>query len=572
TPDYMAPEQAKNSRSVDARADLYSLGCTLYYLLTGQPPFPSGGAIEKLVKHQTDQPAPLQALRPAVPTEVAEIVARLMAKRPDDRFPTAGAFADAVAPFARYPSGSAAVPVIPVVRDDRRPPASAETLSPRSTSPGSAFGPAGHAPPPLLSLTAGPPSPLPVAPSDPTPRPRTLGVAGDAIDAKTEPGGAGGENGPPAPRRRKRKKRPPAATLPAPRRAGGVWVAAGALALGLVASVVLILVLGRKPPTADPTPSGPPAPPDGAPAHRVVPAVNPDALASLAGLIPDGTGTVVVAYPAAYFRDKETPFGKGAGPTKLGQFAARFQYETELNLTQSDRAVLSLKAVNPAHYAVAAEGPYLGPKLAADLDKHPRLSARNPPAKQTWPFKVYSATPTGDRFTAYLAPPAGSARPSPVCFVLKTQDMVNRTALRLAPTARPAPDLDPVALAALNPHTTPGAPPLLTAVVTERQKLPFAAAPTLKDVGARLVVVNARMADRLDLDVTVYAASHDAARKAVEALLALVRAEYPLLSRLAGPVVQQALADAPRADGDALALRIRATPEQWSALLELILP
>jgi eukaryotic-like serine/threonine-protein kinase len=101
TPDYMAPEQAKNSSTVDHRADLYSLGCTLYFLLAGRPPFPDGNPIEKIIKHQLEAPLPLQALRPEVPTSVAEVVARLMAKSPADRFPTALAAAEALAPLAR---------------------------------------------------------------------------------------------------------------------------------------------------------------------------------------------------------------------------------------------------------------------------------------------------------------------------------------------------------------------------------------------------------------------------------------------------------------------------------------
>ena len=104
TPDYMAPEQAKNSKRVDPRADLYSLGCTFYFLLTGTVPFQGEGAIEKILAHQSQHPAPVQALRPDVPAPVAELVARLMAKRPDDRVQTASELADlALKPHASYP-------------------------------------------------------------------------------------------------------------------------------------------------------------------------------------------------------------------------------------------------------------------------------------------------------------------------------------------------------------------------------------------------------------------------------------------------------------------------------------
>ena len=67
TPDYIAPEVAHNADGRDVRSDLYSLGCTLYYLLTGRVPFPGGTWTEKLLRHQYDAPAPLRGLAPAVP-------------------------------------------------------------------------------------------------------------------------------------------------------------------------------------------------------------------------------------------------------------------------------------------------------------------------------------------------------------------------------------------------------------------------------------------------------------------------------------------------------------------------
>ncbi len=88
TPDYMAPEQAEESHSVDVRADLYSLGCTLYQLLTGKVPFPGGTLIQKLKKHQFEQPMPVEQRRPDVPPAVAAVVRKLMAKRPQDRYQT----------------------------------------------------------------------------------------------------------------------------------------------------------------------------------------------------------------------------------------------------------------------------------------------------------------------------------------------------------------------------------------------------------------------------------------------------------------------------------------------------
>ena len=67
TPDYIAPEQALESHTVDIRADLYSLGCTFYFLLTGKVPFPGGTLMQKLIKHQYQEPPTVRVLRPDVP-------------------------------------------------------------------------------------------------------------------------------------------------------------------------------------------------------------------------------------------------------------------------------------------------------------------------------------------------------------------------------------------------------------------------------------------------------------------------------------------------------------------------
>ncbi|PQO41979.1 serine/threonine-protein kinase [Blastopirellula marina] len=101
TPDYMAPEQARDSKRADVRSDLYSLGCTLYYLLSGQVPFPDGTAFEKVIGHCERQPRPLSDFREDIPTEVVQIVERLMAKDPDDRFQTPAELVEAIKPFGK---------------------------------------------------------------------------------------------------------------------------------------------------------------------------------------------------------------------------------------------------------------------------------------------------------------------------------------------------------------------------------------------------------------------------------------------------------------------------------------
>jgi eukaryotic-like serine/threonine-protein kinase len=90
TADYLAPEQALNSHEADSRSDIYSLGCTLYFLLNGGPPFPEGSISERLLKHQTARPESLFKNRPDAPPSLVDICETMMAKRPDERYQTAG--------------------------------------------------------------------------------------------------------------------------------------------------------------------------------------------------------------------------------------------------------------------------------------------------------------------------------------------------------------------------------------------------------------------------------------------------------------------------------------------------
>ncbi|MFO0846250.1 MAG: serine/threonine-protein kinase [Gemmataceae bacterium] len=100
TPDYLSPEQSRDLHQTDIRSDIYSLGCTLYFLLTGQVPFPGGNGVDKIIRHATETPAPISDFRGDVPEQVVAILNVMMAKRPDDRFSTPAELAMALDPFA----------------------------------------------------------------------------------------------------------------------------------------------------------------------------------------------------------------------------------------------------------------------------------------------------------------------------------------------------------------------------------------------------------------------------------------------------------------------------------------
>ena len=99
TADYIAPEQADDAHGADSRADIYSLGCTLYQLLAGRPPFARPHVQMTLAAHQEETPKPLSATRPDVPAALAAVLRRMMAKSPVDRYQTAAEVVAALAPF-----------------------------------------------------------------------------------------------------------------------------------------------------------------------------------------------------------------------------------------------------------------------------------------------------------------------------------------------------------------------------------------------------------------------------------------------------------------------------------------
>ncbi|WP_153557722.1 serine/threonine protein kinase [Roseimaritima sediminicola] len=95
TADYLAPEQALNSHDVDHRADIYGLGCTLYFMLTGQPPFPEGSLAQRIAKHQTEMPKSIRQIRTDCPGELEGMVVKMIQKDPRYRYQSGADVAEA---------------------------------------------------------------------------------------------------------------------------------------------------------------------------------------------------------------------------------------------------------------------------------------------------------------------------------------------------------------------------------------------------------------------------------------------------------------------------------------------
>lgn len=135
TADYLSPEQAMDSHDVDIRTDIYSLGVTFYFLLTGKAPFEGMPVAQKLLSHQIKQPKPVSEIRNDAPPAVLAILMKMMAKNPQDRYSTPGEVAQALEPFVQAPIAPPTDAELP-----RLSPAAMGTSSPENDSgKGSSF-------------------------------------------------------------------------------------------------------------------------------------------------------------------------------------------------------------------------------------------------------------------------------------------------------------------------------------------------------------------------------------------------------------------------------------------------
>ncbi|HEY3787856.1 MAG TPA: serine/threonine-protein kinase, partial [Urbifossiella sp.] len=197
TPDYMAPEQAKDARSADIRADIYSLGCVLYHCITGRTPFPDSNIMTQMLRHATENLSPLANSVDSVPDGLQQVLNRLTAKHPEDRFQTPAEGSEALKRYQSESTGASAansdayrqwleseakaMPASPLLPGPAAvppppPPAKAPFVVKSGTAPASPlpqphYPKPAHAPaPPPRGYGAGPqPAPPPVRPTSPAP-------------------------------------------------------------------------------------------------------------------------------------------------------------------------------------------------------------------------------------------------------------------------------------------------------------------------------------------------------------------------------------------------------------------
>jgi serine/threonine protein kinase len=242
TADYLAPEQARESHTVDIRADIYALGATFYYLLTGSTLYPEGSVAQKLLWHQTRPPRPIRSLRPEVPEDVAAVADRMMAKDPADRYQTPAEVMAALADRVAAPIPPPPEREMPLVSPAAagRGPATMPAAGGGAVSSG--FNRVVTAPAPVSGYPAG------AAPTPPADVWETLDTPEEARPATRA------ETARSAARAESSVVRRPAPAADRPRSRTAWYAAAGVLALAGVAAAGYFAFLRPK---QDPPPAGP---------------------------------------------------------------------------------------------------------------------------------------------------------------------------------------------------------------------------------------------------------------------------------------------------------------------------
>ena len=508
TPDYMSPEQAKNSSTVTPQADIYSLGCTLYYLITGKAPYPDGTPVEKLIKHQLDPFPDVRKLVPSVPAALARVLADMTAKRVSDRTPTAAAVALAIAPYtpngdqfdlfapstgaaaggsqrsARYeavdfapatpgPGASSVVPAASTVA------AAVATRTPPATRTGGSV--------------AGPKSVRTARPKAiPLPEPEPISAeAMPAGDIRRTPRPVGGTA----------RMRKPTGKAAAKGRRFPVALVVGCVLAGVVA-VALVFLVFHKPTPPTPAPVDPPKPVEPPPK----PAESP--FRFVEDLLADSASAVLVSHPKAYF-DRFALDPKPSGPINraFDRLTRRFLFDAR----KLDRITVSFTS-EPKGFVVAGEGGLLKPDWVAELDKYAATTVQV--RKDTGGAKRLQfplpAQPKNPVRPWVFSDGVGAVLPGPptTYFLADRDEALSRLVRRNndRPADRgPATDVPPELVKELQ-AAVPRAP-LLYFAAAGNHRLPAKAAwakgETLASLGVSLLAVEARLDRKFTVDLTV---------------------------------------------------------------------
>ncbi len=203
TPDYLAPEQARDPRNCTIQADIYSLGCVLYHLLTGQPPFPDANLLAQMVRHATEEPRPVRDFNASVSEGLQQIIGYMMAKAPEQRYPTPQRAAQALQMFLLADADKPSSGPIPKVPEPKPP----SGTIPKVPEPKPPSGTLPKVLPPKPPSETMPKLALP-EPKPASPAPAAVGswLSGNLPPAKTEPRQSSAPPTPAPPPRDPRKK------------------------------------------------------------------------------------------------------------------------------------------------------------------------------------------------------------------------------------------------------------------------------------------------------------------------------------------------------------------------------
>jgi serine/threonine protein kinase len=501
TPDYMSPEQAKNSSVVDARSDVYSLGCTLFFLITGKPPFPDGSPIDKLLRHQLDMPPDLKKVRKEVPPGLAVLVGKALKKKPEDRYQTAGELAQALTVYTAAAETDLMIARVAALPDTLAAP---DPVAPLSPALGIHLGQGGSSIVPTAAavVTVTPtPQPkqrrvlIPIRPAKPIPK---VPPSSDADPSSTSIPIMDAVAATP-----RGTRRPP--PRPGVRRGSHTanrtpYVIAGAAAgIALLVGLVAVAVSGggtRTKPTGqapDPTPNA---------ASTTAGPVTPAPATAAAVLLPDNTAAALVVYPQAYWKRAAFDIKPSSRASDaLRRLTAGFKFDPRL---------IGWTDARGGPCTAAGEGDFITPSWTEGLRGVARQQAAEPVEVQI-PFQF---RPEGNPFPR--SEPWGVVLGDRTYLIGTDFGPTNSVAKRFAD--RTAAKLNPDLAAALPGPADPD-PPFVTFVATGAWAPPTGNKLAVEKV--KLLVLTARLGEEtIDLRLTLIGPNKPALRDFASIFLA----------------------------------------------------